>query len=296
MRDIRVAGMQMCCELGQKDINLKNIEKWSERARNDHVELVCFPEMSITGFYCAGVDSRLNGDQVYEQVHKIAESIPDGPSVKLVTNLAKKLGIFISAGIFEVDNHIVYNSYFICGPDGFIGKYRKTHMPAGEYPYCRFGGEFPVFNLDGCVVGISICFDNTMPETARILALKGAEVILMPHAWSNEDVFGPPTSGKYEDRRNEVLTFIPSRAYDNKAYVVYVDQVGRVSDQYSYPGFSALLNPKGQILAESRDSEELIQADFKKDILEIERGRPDSGLRSRRPEIYLDLVKNHYGS
>jgi predicted amidohydrolase len=292
MRDIRVAGVQMRCELGQKEANLISIEKWSVKAKNDHAELLCFPEMSITGFYCAGVDSKLSGDQVFAEVRRIAEPVPDGPAVKFITKLSKRFGTFISAGIFETDNHMVYNSYFICGPDGFIGKYRKTHMPAVEYPFCRFGGEFPIFDLGDCKVGIATCFDNVMPEVPRVLALKGAEIILMPHAWANEDAFGPVTSGKYEDRRKEVMTFIPSRAYDNKAFVVYVDQVGRVSDQTSYPGFSALFDPKGQILAESKDSEELIHAEFGKEVLEIERGKPDSSLRSRRPEIYHELLKN----
>jgi len=280
----------MHCALGAKDDNLRDIEKWSLKAKEDGVELACFPEMCITGFYAAGVDSKLSGDQIYGVVRKIAEPVPDGPSARFLASLSRKLGIFIAAGLPEMDNHIVYNSYSICGPNGFIGKYRKTHMPACEYPYCRSGSAFPVFDLEGCRVGISTCFDNTMPEVPRLLALKGAEVILMPHAWSNEDVFGPLTSRKYEDRRNEVLTFIPSRAYDNKAYVVYIDQVGRVSDQYSYPGYSVLLNPKGQIMAESRDDVELIQAEFTKDLLEEERGRPDSSLRSRRPEIYHDLA------
>ncbi len=284
----------MRCELGQKDINLKNTEWWAKKAKDAGAELVCFPEMSISGFYAAGVDSKLSGDQIYLEVHKIAEPVPDGPSAKSIGDLAKELGIYISAGIFEFENHIVYNSYFMFGPQGFVGKYRKTHMPACEYPYCKSGSEFPVFNVSGCTVGIATCFDNTMPEAARILALKGAEIILMPHAWSNEDVFGPPTSGKSEDRRKEVLTFIPSRAYDNKAYVVFVDQVGRVSDQYSYPGFSVLLDPKGQILAESGAKEEMIVADFTKELLEVERGRPDSGLRSRRPEIYSELVRSAY--
>ena len=291
MRDIRVAGIQMRSELGQKEINLKTMEKWTEKAKQAKAELVCFPETCITGFYCARVDSRLSGDEIYLQVHKIAEPMPEGPSIDFVQDLAKKHRIYISCGIFESENHIVYNSYFICGPDGFLGKYRKTHMPAGEYPFCRFGSEFPVLNVDGCSVGIATCFDNTMPEVARILALKGAEIILMPHAWSNEDVFGPPTSGKFEDRRKEVLTFIPSRAYDNKAYLVYVDQVGRVSAQYSYPGFSALINPKGEILAEAGPIEQLIVADFNKEILDVERGRPDSSLRSRRPEIYRELLE-----
>jgi len=198
MRDIRVAGVQMRCELGQKEANLKSIERWSIKAKEDRAELVCFPEMSISGFYCAGVDSKLSGDQVFNEVRKIAEPVPGGPAVKFVTSLSERLGIFISAGIFETDNHLVYNSYFICGPNGFIGKYRKTHMPAVEYPFCRFGGDFPVFDIDGWKAGIATCFDNTMPEVPRILALNGAEVILMPHAWANEDAFGPVTTGKFE--------------------------------------------------------------------------------------------------
>jgi predicted amidohydrolase len=291
MKDVTVSGIQMFCELGQKEENLKKIEKWSKLACQQHnADLVCFPETSITGFYCAGVDPKLSGDQVYESVRKLAEHVPGGPAVKYVEDLAKRLGVYISAGLFELDNHIVYNCYFICGPDGFIGKYRKTHMPAGEYPYCRFGGEYPIFDVAGSKIGISTCFDNTMPEVPRILALKGAEIILMPHAWSNEDVYGPITSGKVEDRRNEVLTFIPSRAYDNKAYVVYLDQVGRVSESYSYPGYSALINPKGQVLAESLGKEELLFAEFKSELMEDERGRPDSSMRARRPETYRALT------
>src|SRR5271165_2304805 len=95
LRDINVAGVQMRCELGQKEANLSAIEKWTVKAEKNHAELVCFPEMSITGFYCAGVDSRLNGDQVFSEVRRIAEAVPDGQSVKVISSLAKQLGIFI---------------------------------------------------------------------------------------------------------------------------------------------------------------------------------------------------------
>jgi N-carbamoylputrescine amidase len=164
-------------------------------------------------------------------------------------------------------------------------------MPAVEYPFYRFGGSFPIFRTERCRIGVATCFDNTFPEVPRILALKGAELILMPNAWSEKDPFEPGEPADYEDRRRTVLTYVPSRAYDNGVYVVHLDQVGEASADMRFPGFSVILGPDGQVLAETRGGrEEMIVADLNSRIFEDVRSRPDFSLRARRPDIYDELT------
>ena len=82
----------------------------------------------------------------------------------------------------EKERDIVFNTQVLVGPQGYIGKQRKLHLSRDEVFYYKGGREIPVFDIGPCKVGIVICYDNQFPEVARVLALRGAEVILMPHA------------------------------------------------------------------------------------------------------------------
>ena len=93
----------------------------------------------------------------------------------------------LAAGIAENDRDIVYNTYVIVGPDGYIGKSRKIHIPPAEVGYWRGGGIPPVIDIGPAKVGVNICFDNWLPESGRMVALQGAEVILAPYVWSVGD-------------------------------------------------------------------------------------------------------------
>ena len=112
---------------------------------------------------------------------EVAEQIP-GPSTKYFGELARKHGIYIVAGLFERDGHVVYNSAALLGPDGqIVGKYRKTCLPRSEVDagVCP-GHEYPVFDTRFGKVGIMICYDGFFPEVARELSNRGAEVIAWP--------------------------------------------------------------------------------------------------------------------
>ncbi len=97
-----------------------------------------------------------------------------------MTELAIELGVTISAGIAEDDLGIHYNTQFLVGPEGYIGKQRKIHLSRDEYYYFRAGTHMPVLAIPGARVGTVICYDSEFPEPARCLAVKGAEVILAP--------------------------------------------------------------------------------------------------------------------
>jgi len=285
LEDMKVAAVQMGSKLGAKEENLKKIIKWSRKAAEKRADLICFPELSVTGYW--------NNDDVYN----VAEEVP-GESTEKIAEISEELGVFICAGIAEKDNGVVYNAQFLVGPEGYIGKYRKTHMPDGEYPFYSVGYQIPVFNLEKCKVGISICYDNRHPELPRILALKGAEVILMPHAWKcrkieNERGFHWETA---EEREEKIMRFIPSRAYDNRVFVVYVDQAGAVSEDIRFPGKSLILNPEGRIIAEScGDGEQILFAILRGKELEearsLKAGRSHFTFRLRRPELYRPLCE-----
>ncbi len=159
----------MNSELGKPDRALAAIAGWCERAAAEGAELVLFPELVVPG-HCA------------PNTWDLAEPVPDGPSVRRLVALAHQHGLFLSAGLAEKERDIVYNTQIIVGPLGYTGKQRKLHLSRDEVLYYKGGRELPVFDLGKCKVGIVICYDNLFPEPARILALRGADILLMPHA------------------------------------------------------------------------------------------------------------------
>ena len=165
----RVAAVSMNGFLGEPERILQGIDLWCDLARGQGAELVLFPELVIHG-HCT------------PNTWELAESIPDGPSIIKLEQIAKRLRLVISAGMSEKERDIVFNTQVLVGPDGFIGKQRKLHLSRDEVFLYKGGKEIPVFDLGFCKVGTAICYDNQFPEIARILALRGAELILMPHA------------------------------------------------------------------------------------------------------------------
>ena len=102
--------------------------------------------------------------------------------MRRLERVAAEEKICICAGIAEDDRGIHYNTQFIVGPEGYVGKQRKVHPSQDEYFYFRGGTELPVFDLPFARVGIVICYDNLLPEVPRCLAVAGAELLLSPHA------------------------------------------------------------------------------------------------------------------
>jgi predicted amidohydrolase len=278
--------------LGEPDRILEEIAGWTARAKATGAELALFPELVVHG-HCT------------PNTWELAEAIPDGPSTRRLCELAAQFQMVLSVGLSEKENDIVYNTQILVGPNGYIGKQRKIHLSRDEVLFYKGGREIPVHDIGKCKVGTIICYDNTFPELGRILALRGAEVLLMPHAarlkmWNE-------AAGSEQAARScaaqHYRTTIPTRCRENACFAVVTDQVGRAGYVETYPpdspaqphhpGGAYIFNPQGELLAhaqEERIADEMIVADLDVLALNAARRDPNYTLRTRRPELYGELV------
>jgi predicted amidohydrolase len=279
MRTIVVAGISTRSDVGKIDDNLANMKCWAKRARNEGAELLCFPEMSITGFWSA------------PEIPKGAADTVPGKSSIFLEEVCRHLDVYISAGLAEVDGGAVFMTQILVGPEGLIGKTRKTHIRRRPGVEIFDGGnEIPVYEIRCCKVGIIVCGDSRYPETTRVLALKGAEIILIPVSegvgWANEEE--EDTAG----RRwlNDYYKFLASRAIDNMVYLVVVNHAQ--SPGNSCPGAAFILSPSGEVIAETQGkgvSEKMVVCELKlpESLAKNRRWR----FACRRPELYTEILK-----
>ena len=200
MKNIRVASVQFQHAPGDKPANLHTIQAFVEQAAAQHVALIAFPEMCITGYWHVRNLSR-------DAVDSLAESVPSGPSSQLLLALAAQHGMTIGAGLIErAENGTLRNSYVVAMPDGHTAYHRK--LQAFEDPYMQSGDAYTVFDTPhGCRVGVLICYDNNIIENARITALMGAEILLALHQTGGCRSRSPRAMGAIDpalwDRRKE---------------------------------------------------------------------------------------------
>ncbi len=218
----KIAGVQMDISIGEIDTNRQRmIEKMKEVAANG-TRLVVFPECALTG-YC--FDS-------FDEAMSNAESL-DGPSLSALVEACSKLNIFALYGFIEKDDDKIYNALALIGPDGLVGNYRKIHIPKlGLDQFVTPGDRpFAVHDVEGVKVGINICYDCSFPESARILSLQGADVILLPTNW-------PPGALCTAD-------YIPNaRALENNVYYMSVNRVGEERG-FAFIGKSKICDTNG---------------------------------------------------
>ena len=293
MQTIRVAAVSMNSELGKPKHALDSITGWCERAAADRAELVLFPEL-VVHEHCT------------PNTWELAEPVPDGPSVERLVQFARHHKLFLSVGLSEKERDIVYNTQVLVGPDGFIGKQRKLHLSRDENLFYRGGRELPVFDIGKCKVGTAICYDNQFPELARILALRGADVLLMPHAARIKMWDDTPESEAAARRHSfEYFTAYALRARENSCFAVLADQAGRAGYVDTYPrdhfnqphhaGAAIVFGPDGELLAHAqteRIRDEMIVADLDSALLAKQRSHPNYTLRTRRPELFGELVRD----
>ncbi len=293
MQAIRVAAVSMNSKLGEQAQTLDRIADFCEQAASERAELALFPELVVHG-HCT------------PNTWELAESVPDGPSVERLVGLAKRFEIFLSVGLSEKENDIVYNTQVLVGPQGYIGKQRKLHLSRDEVQFYKGGREIQVFDIGKCKVGTVICYDNQFPEIARIAALRGADVILMPHA---------AREGRWDDTpeseaaaRSCVFDFFKSyamRARENACFCVLADQAGRAGyvdayppehpNQPHHPGAAIIFGPEGELLKAAQTEQihdEMILHDLDADLLARARSHPNYTLRTRRPELFAELLRD----
>ncbi len=268
MQDLRIAMVQMNCRVADHDGNLVTIGRFTEEAAAQNVDIVCFPELCVSG-YNAGDTSKPKPEPL------------QGESLRSLEEIGRGNDITLLAGLLECDvSGITYNTQVICGPDGFVGHYRKTHVPTSENGTWCQGDALPVFKHAKACYGIEICYDSHFPEVSTILAGKGAEVIFLPHASARETP---------EDKRTRWMRYVPARAYDNNVYVAICNHVGDNGAGICFSGVTFICDPRGVVIAEveSGTEEEMIVADLRGSVLGESRSEPETFFRHfRRPEMY----------
>lgn len=190
-RPVRVAAAKWKAPWGNTlESNLACVETLLDQAGALGSDLVLLPEFVA--------------HQMSTPPAQMAEAVPGGPTTQLLARKAKEYGMYVSLSLPERDGALIFNTAVIFDRSGeLVGTYRKTHpyWPEAMWDGVSPGDSFPVFDLDFGTVGIVTCYDSWYAETSRLLALKGAEVILLPNAG-------------YEP------LLIPARAIDNRVYVV----------------------------------------------------------------------------
>jgi predicted amidohydrolase len=266
---IRIALAQISCKQEDKARNIAKMEKVAIKAKQRKADIIIFPELSLTGYV------------VRDQIYELAETIP-GPSSKIMEDIARKTKSHIVFGMPELSEKTqatIYNTAVLVGPKGFIGKYRKMHLPTHsvfeEKRYFRPGYHAEAFDTPLGKIGLIICYDIFFPEVSRLTRLKGARLIICISA-------SPATRKAFF----EVLTV--ARAMENTAFLAYVNLVG-VEDGLQFWGGSRVVGPNGRILAQAKyDVEDLVTCDINyEDIRPIETFVPT--LKDLRPELFGEL-------
>jgi 5-aminopentanamidase len=261
---VRVGFYQFDPQFGEVTKNLDVV-----RAKLDHVDadLIVLPELFASGYQFVS----------HEEAQRLAEPVPDGPTVRCLIEIAKRRGLHLVAGLLEKAGSRCYNSAVLVGPSGFLGCYRKTHLFYEETQWFTPGDSgFLVWDIGSAKIGIMICFDWYYPEAARTLAMQGADIICHP---SNLVLPNCPDS-------------MPVRCLENRVFAVTCNRIGSEErggkERLTYIGQSEVVTPKGVIRHRaSQDREELT-------IVEIDPAearnknvnRYNDLLRDRRPSLY----------
>ena len=180
MNKIRVAATNVTPCFNKKK-NLEKLLSMIEKAAQSQVQLIVFPEQVLQG-YLPCLVGPLTSDTLRYQVEH-AECVPEGNSTQAVIEAAKRYHMYVAYGMTErskTNYGVLYNTAVLVGPEGYIGSYRKVHQPVDEKHVYYPGDKFSVFDTPIGRIGLEICVDSAFPESARELALQGAENIIHP--------------------------------------------------------------------------------------------------------------------
>ncbi|WP_347157791.1 nitrilase family protein [Pontibacter chitinilyticus] len=299
MKNLNVAVAQFEPKDGDKAYNLSVIEELTAKAKARGADVISFHEMSVTAY-------TFLKDLTREEVVALAEQVPHGDSTQQLIRLAKQYDIVILAGLVEIEDDKLYNTYVCVDQDGFVAKHRKIHPFISQY--LAAGAAYTVFDLKGWTCGILICYDNNVVENVRATALLGAELIFAPHVTMCTPS-AMPGRGYVEDKlwqarhtdpvplrlefdgpkgRRWLMRWLPARAYDNGVYYAFSNPIG-YDGQHLKNGNAMILDPYGEVLAEVKSFEnEITMATITKEKLTLAGGYRYRN--ARKPELYKDIL------
>jgi predicted amidohydrolase len=231
---------------------------------------VIFPECILSGY---GFGSR-------SEAIPHAEALP-GPSTETLASDCRRLNVWTVVGLLERDGNRLFNAAALIGPTGFVAGYRKVHLPCLGVDRFTTPGDrpFAVHDLGGLRIGINICYDGSFPESSRVLALLGADLIALPTNW-------PPNAW-----RNPKFV-VPTRAIENHVYYAAVNRIGEESG-FRFIGQSCIVDCSGDSVAAADSGREtILYADIdpecarQKRIVNIPGQYEVDRVGDRRPEMY----------
>lgn len=256
----RLACVQFRSRLGEVDHNLAEMARWCEKAGSMAAAVALFPEACLTG-YCRPRDMR-------------RAALPfAGALAERVAAIAAANRLLLAFGMPERDGNEIYNTLILVGPQGdTLARYRKTHLWAAESKWATPGNHLVTCRTELAHFGLMLCYDTRFPEASRVLALRGAEVLLVASAWRSSHV-------------EEWRFCARARALDNGIFVAGSDAI-LDTDHFNCAGGSLIAGPAGEIMALAHYREEsIIVAEI--DTAAIAARRQDLPLlQQRRPELY----------
>lgn len=282
MSELCLAAVQLPLGSGDEAENIAAVAALVEQAAQQGAQLILPPELFSTPYFCRVED---------EALFALARPITEHPSVIAMQALAKRLKVAIPTSFFERDGPHYYNSLAMIGADGEImGRYRKSHIPDGpgyeEKFYFRPGNSgFKVWDIGGARIGVGICWDQWYPESARAMALMGAEVLMFPTAIGSEP-YDPTLDTSRIWRRA-----MQGHAAANCMPVVAANRIGMEDDQ-SFYGHSFICDEWGDIV-EQYGADESGALIARLDLARARKHRAGMGFfRDRRPSLYTRICED----
>jgi predicted amidohydrolase len=274
---MRIAGIQTDVTFKEVNANLSLLERTVRAEAAIGTELTIFPECFSTGYCFDSLEDALS----------FAESIP-GPTTDRVAALCAELKTGVVFGMIEKSGADIFNTAVLIGPDGLIGSYRKVHLPyLGVDRFTTPGDRpFEVFEFGKVRIGMLICYDGGFPEAARVLAIRGADLVVLPTNW-------PPGGACMAEFS------INCRAMENGIYFAAVNRIG-TENGFSFIGRSRICSPVGATLVSiDDDTSGILRADVDpavaraKRIVRVPGKHVIDRMADRRPEMYSPICEPH---
>ena len=286
MSKIKAAAIQMKCSTNPKE-SLSHAEEMVREAAANGANVILLPELFEREYFC---------QQRRYDFYQYAETVEENKAVQMGKRLAKELQVVLPISFYEKDVNNLYNSVACIDADGtLLGVYRKTHIPDDHYYQEKFyftPGDtgFKAFKTRYGTIGIGICWDQWFPETARSMALLGAEILLYPTAIGSEPILECDSMPHWRRvmQCHAAANLMPVIAA-NRIGIETVEPCegnGGQTSALNFYGSSFIADETGELISEaSRDQEEILYSEF--DLAELAQKRLEWGLfRDRRPEMY----------
>lgn len=274
---VKVAAVQLeCCK--DVDKNIENAKNLVLQAINNGANIILLPELFEREYFC---QQRRYDFLLY------AQPLEENKAVKTFREICKKYGVVMPISFYEKDINILYNSAAIIDADGeILGVYRKTHIPDDHYYQEKFyftpgNTGYKVFNTKFGRIGVGICWDQWFPETARGLALGGAEILFYPTAIGSEPILDMDSQGHWTRvmQGHSGANLVPVVAANRigTETVEPCEENGGQSSSLTFYGSSFMTDNTGKIIASAgKDKQEIIYAEY--DLEKYHRERLEWGL------------------